>query len=78
MTRRKFRSKFKTKFVLEALNERNTISELSQKYEISLQQINLWKGEFLASAESIFSKGLPSKKSEAQEKEDRLLKPSAH
>lgn len=74
MTRRKFTSKFKVKVVLEALKERNTTTELSQKYEISSQQINLWKREFLASAETIFNKGQSNKKSEAQEKEERLLK----
>lgn len=74
MTRRKFTSKFKVKVVLEALKERNTTTELSQKYEISSQQVNLWKREFLASAETIFNKGQSNKKSEAQEKEERLLK----
>ena len=74
MTRRKFTPKFKTKVVLEALKERQTIKELAQSYEISPQQINLWKREFLSQAESVFAKGEKSGKSEAEEKEDRLLK----
>ena len=41
MKRRKFTSKFKTKVVLESLKERETIKELSQKYELSPQQLNL-------------------------------------
>ena len=74
MTRRKFTSKFKTKLVLRALKERETTQELAQKFEVSPQQINLWKREFLTGAESVFDKGTKSKRSESQEKEDRLLK----
>ena len=61
MTRRKFTSKFKTKVVLEALKERSTTKEIAQRYEISVQQVNLWKREFLHDAETIFDKGKNSK-----------------
>ncbi len=74
MTRRKFTSKFKTKVVLEALKKRETAQDLAQGHEISPQQVNLWKREFLAQAESVFTKGAKSAKSESEEKEDRLLK----
>ena len=74
MTRRKYTSKFKTKLVLEALKERHTTRELAQKYEITPQQINLWKREFLSAAETVFEKGKKTQKSAAQEKEERLLK----
>lgn len=74
MTRRKFTSKFKTKVVLEALKERQTVKELAQEFEITPQQINTWKREFLKDADAVFSKGEKSKKSEEQEKKDQLLK----
>jgi transposase len=74
MTRRKFTSKFKTKVVLEALKERDTMQVLAQKFDITPQQINLWKREFLSQAESVFDKGKTSKKSESEQKEDQLLK----
>jgi transposase len=74
MTRRKFTSKFKTKVVLEVLKERETTQALAQRYEISPQQINLWKREFLKNAEAVFEKGSTSIKSATEEKEDRLLK----
>jgi len=74
MTRRKFTSKFKTKVVLEALKERSTTKEIAQRFDISVQQVNLWKREFLSEAETVFSKGTTSKKSEAEQKEERLLK----
>jgi len=34
----------------------------------------MWKREFLVNAEIVFDKGLKSKKTEAQEKEEHLLK----
>ena len=74
MTRRKFTSKFKTKVVLECLKERDTIQVLAQNFDISPQQINLWKREFVSQAESLFDKGKGSKKSELEQKEDQLLK----
>lgn len=74
MSRRKFTSKFKTKVVLEALKDRLSLAELAQKYELHPQQISTWKREFLAEAESVFDKGKSSKKSEAEQEKDRLLK----
>ena len=74
MKRRKFTSKFKTRVVLEALKEQQTIKELCQKYELAPQQLNSWKREFLSNAELVFTKGSKSKKSEAQELEERYLK----
>jgi len=48
MKRRKFTSKFKTKVVLEALKERQSLAELAQKYQLHPNQISTWKKEFLA------------------------------
>ena len=74
MTRRKFTAKFKTRVVLEALKERQTLSDLGQKYEIHPQQIAKWKKEFLSNAETVFGKGTKSKRTEEEEKKDILLK----
>lgn len=74
MTRRKFTSKFKTKVALEAIKERESLSVLAQKYELLPQQITNWKRELLNGADSIFEGKSKSKKTEAQEKEDDLLK----
>ncbi|WP_046755999.1 transposase [Kordia jejudonensis] len=74
MTRRKFKTKFKTKVVLEVLKERSTIQELVHKFEISVQQIYTWKREFLANADAVFDKGTKSVKTQVEEKEERLLK----
>lgn len=74
MTRKKYTSKFKAKVVLEVVKERQSVAELAQKYELAPQQINLWKREFLANADSVFEKKSKSKKSQADEEKDQLLK----
>ena len=53
--RRKFSKEFKLKVVLEALKERYTLSELSQKYELHPNQISTWKKEFLKKAGEVFT-----------------------
>lgn len=73
-TRKKYTALYKTKVVLEALKERKTTAELAQKYGIAVQQINLWKRDFLSKAETVFEKKSKKAKTEAQEKEERLLK----
>ena len=74
MIRRKHTSKFKFKVVLEALSERFTIQELGRKYDIHPAQITNWKSQFLKNGEEVFSKKPKDAKTEAQEKEERLLK----
>jgi transposase len=74
MTRKKYTSKFKTKVVLEALKERSSVAELAQKHELAPQQIHLWKREFMAKAEEVFESKSKSKKSQADEEKDALLK----
>jgi transposase len=54
-TRRKFSADFKAKVVIEALKERNTIEELSRKFEVHPTQINTWKREFLNNAAAAFA-----------------------
>lgn len=74
MKRRKFTSKFKTNVVLTALKEHQSLSELAQKYELAPTQISKWKKEFLSGAESVFSKGQVSAKTEAELERDSLLR----
>lgn len=74
MKRRKFTAKFKTKVVLEALKERQSIKELAERYQVSPQQISTWKREFMEKAEQVFGGSKGSLKSEAEKKEDELLR----
>jgi len=60
-SRRKFTSAFKAKVVLEALRERESLSSLSSKYELSQDQISKWKREFLEKSELVFTLEHPAK-----------------
>ena len=48
---------FKTKVVLEALQERETIQEIAKKYDLHPNQISTWKSRFLADASHVFERG---------------------
>ena len=52
--RRKFSNAFKTEVVLEALKEKLTLAELSEKYKLYPALITNWKNEFLTKAGSVF------------------------
>ena len=56
--RKTYPSGFKTKVVLEALQERETIQEIGKKYEVHPNQISTWKSQFLSGASSVFEKGV--------------------
>lgn len=74
MTRRKFTSNFKTKVVLETLKEREALSELAQKYELSPTQISKWKRGILHNGSEIFESPQTDKRSKVEKKNDRFLK----
>lgn len=48
--RRTFSSKFKLKVILDCLKERESLSELSQKYDLHQNQISKWKNDFIENA----------------------------
>jgi transposase-like protein len=70
--RRKFSADFKAKVVIEALKERNTIEQLSKKYELHPNQITIWKKEFLANAGMAFSGESEKPKVEGNPEVDKL------
>ena len=70
--RKNHTSGFKTKVVLEALQERETIQEIGKKYEIHPNQISTWKSQFLANANSVFEKGIA--KANDEKEKDELFK----
>jgi transposase-like protein len=57
-TRRKFSGAFKAKVAIEALKERETLAEISKRYEVHPNMISKWKQEFLERAGEIFEKKL--------------------
>ena len=56
-SRRQFSNEFKAKVAIEAIKELKTLSELAQQYELSPNQISLWKREFLTNAGKVFDNG---------------------
>jgi transposase-like protein len=65
-SRRKFTASFKSKVALEAIRERDTLSALGSKYELSQEQISKWKREFLEKSELVFTLEQPDKKAEKE------------
>ncbi|MGH7234658.1 MAG: transposase [Candidatus Saccharimonadales bacterium] len=53
-TRRKFEGAFKAQVAIEALKERETLSELALKYDLHPNQISQWKQEFVEKSASVF------------------------
>jgi len=70
--KKKYSSAFKSKVVLEALKERNTLTELASKYEVSQFMICRWKKEFLDNSASIFENKTRKNKLHKDEKEKEL------
>ena len=53
-TRRKFASSFKAKVAIAALKERESLAELSKRYDVHPTMISKWKLEFLEKSEGVF------------------------
>ena len=69
-SRRKFTNSFKVKVAIEALKERETLTELAKRFEIHPNQISVWKREFLENAENAFTS--KNKKEESDNQVDKL------
>lgn len=53
-SRRKFTSAFKATVSIEALKERESLAELSNRFEVHPNMISKWKKEFLLNASAVF------------------------
>ena len=71
--RRKFSKDFKLKVILEALQERSTLKELCQKYELHPNQVSKWKREFLEKAAEIMDAKHPDQTVTDHEQEKEKL-----
>lgn len=55
-TRKKHSSNFKARVAIEAIKERESLRELSQRFEVSQSQISKWKTEFLSQSSLVFDR----------------------
>jgi len=65
-TKRKFTGAFKAQVALEALKERETLAELSKRFDIHPNQITRWKQEFLERSSSVFELPQPDTNTERE------------
>ena len=66
--RRNHAPAFKAKVALEAMQERQTLSELCKKYELHPNQITLWKKQLKEQSSDIFKISDPQK-----DEKDKLI-----
>lgn len=72
-SKRKFTPEFKVKVILDSLQERDSVSVLSQRYSLNAEQINKWKREFKANAISVFQTLSPKDAQNNLEQEKQKL-----
>ncbi|MGG1601142.1 IS3 family transposase [Paenibacillus naphthalenovorans] len=75
--RNRYTSEFKTKVVLEVLQEEQTVNEIAAKYEVSPVMVSRWKAEFLERASVVFEKKtseVDKLKKEYESKQEHLEK----
>ena len=65
-TRRRFSAAFKAEVAIEALKERETLSELCSRYGIHSNLIKRWKQEFVERSAEIFETSPPEQDFEAE------------
>ena len=53
-TRRKFTAKFNAQVAIEAIKERESMTDLAKRFEVHPAQITTWKREFLERADQAF------------------------
>ena len=68
--RKKFTAAFKSQVSLEAVKERETLAELSKRFDVHPKMISRWKQEFIERSSEIFTTKAPDDSFEAEK--DRL------
>ena len=69
-SRRKFSGAFKAQVAIEALKERESLSDLARRFEVQPLLIARWKKEFIERSSEIFETRAPEQ--EYQDEKDRL------
>lgn len=66
MSRRKFTAAFKAQACIEALKERESLSELSKRFGVHSNMISKWKQEFIERSTELFETERPDETFEAE------------
>ncbi len=74
MKRRNHTSAFKAQVAIEALKERESLSELAMRFKVSQSQISKWKQAFLENSSSVFEKNSQKPQEEQVEVQDLYKK----
>ncbi len=74
MKRRNHTSAFKAQVAIEALKERESLSELAMRFKVSQSQISKWKQAFLENSSSVFEKGSQKPQEEQVDVQDLYKK----
>lgn len=74
MKRRNHSSAFKAQVAIEALKERESLSELAMRFKVSQSQISKWKQAFLENSSSVFEKSSAKQQEEQVEVQDLYKK----
>jgi transposase len=69
-SRRKFSGAFKAQVAIEALKERDSLSDLAKRFDVQPLLITRWKKEFVERSSEIFETRAPEQ--EYQDEKDRL------
>lgn len=67
-TRKKHSAAFKSQVAIEAIKEVETLSELSERFDVHPQMISRWKREFLTRGSEIFSTKAPDEEAAKRER----------
>lgn len=74
MARALYSPEYKSKLVLEALKEEQTVEQIAARENINPNMLRNWRREFLANASKVFDDGNSQAAKEAARKEVRLEK----
>ena len=72
--RRNLTGSFKAKVALEAIQEKKTVAQIAQEYDLHSNQVSAWKKQLLSSSAHVFEKNEPLVNDEDEKVKEELFK----